>query len=113
MQSYHDFSLSRYKHWNNSQSSVRRRKGKDEINTSEQRVGTFEVANDIHQDTNKSSETSYDIVDNDDDSPEAVKRRQKKRKIEEVLSSEKLDLEALKDLAISSGGLVDGRDILH
>lgn len=110
-------------HRNYLQSIIRRRKGKDENSTSEPRNRTLEPRNSIPEpktsttDLKKSTsealndadQESYTILDTEDNSPEAVRWREKKTKIREVLSSNPLDLEALKDLAISNGGLVDGK----
>lgn len=85
----------------NQDSTVRRRKGKSENDISE-----------LRNRTNKPRDTfteSYDThtAEPDPNSPEGVKKREKIKKIQEVLSSEPLDLETLKELAISSGGLLD------
>ncbi|MPC39845.1 TBC1 domain family member 20 [Portunus trituberculatus] len=84
------------------ESTVRRRKGKSENDTSELRKLTSKVTHDTFTE-------SYDThtPELDPDSPEAVKKREKIKKIREVLSSEPLDLKTLKELAISSGGLLD------
>lgn len=86
----------------NQESTLRRRKGKAENDTSELRNSTNKATNDTFTE-------SYDTQtpELDPNSPEAVKKREKMKKIREVLSSEKLDLKTLKELAISSGGLLD------
>lgn len=112
-----------------SQSIVRRRKGKDENSTQELENSSPELNNSTAEQKNTSSELKsstskpknntfesaintdqepYTILDPEDDSAEGVQSREKKKRIVEVLSSDPLDLEALKDLAISCGGLVDG-----
>uniref|UniRef100_A0A0P4W1M3 Rab-GAP TBC domain-containing protein n=1 Tax=Scylla olivacea TaxID=85551 RepID=A0A0P4W1M3_SCYOL len=86
----------------NQDSTVRRRKGKSENDISELRNRTNKVTHDTFTE-------SYDThtAEPDPNSPEGVKKREKIKKIREVLSSEPLDLETLKELAISSGGLLD------
>ena len=85
------------------QSTVRRRKGKPENDTSELKNSTHQVTKDTLKETHDTQEPQLD-----QHSPEAIKKREKIQKIREVLSTKPLDLNTLKELAITSGGLMEG-----
>lgn len=76
--------------------------------TAEPKHTSSEPKNSTFESPDITDQEPYTILDPEDDSAEGVKRREKKKRILKVLSSDPLDLEALKDLAISYGGLVDG-----
>lgn len=91
----------------NSSSELQNSTAEPKNTSSEPKSSTSKPNNSTFESPDNADHEPYTILDPEDDSAEEVKCREKKKRIQKVLSSDPLDLEALKDLAISCGGLMD------